>query len=77
MRTPKQMRDEQKSAVFVALLLFNSVLVLIQLWLFVSVLREGGLLGAKSPAENKAPAPSPATPHAAAAPAVASKEEGK
>jgi hypothetical protein len=46
-------------------------------WLFVSVLREGGLLGAKSPAENKAPAPSPAAPHAAAAPAVASKEEGK
>lgn len=38
MKTPEQFRHEQKSVVFVALLLFNLVLVLIQLWLFVAVL---------------------------------------
>ena len=38
MKTPRQFRREQRSAVFVSLLLFNLVLVLIQLWLFVSVL---------------------------------------
>lgn len=38
MRTPASLRRQQKSTVFVALLLFNLVLVLIQLWLFVSVL---------------------------------------
>lgn len=38
MRTPQSLRRQQKSSVFVALLLFNLVLVLIQLWLFVSVL---------------------------------------
>ena len=38
MRTPASLRRQQKSSVFVALLLFNLVLVLIQLWLFVSVL---------------------------------------
>lgn len=35
----------QRSAVFVALLLFNLVLVLLQLWLFVSVLE--GLVGGR------------------------------
>ncbi len=35
---PKHLRRRQKSSVFVSLLLFNLVLVLIQLWLFVSVL---------------------------------------
>lgn len=34
------LRRKQKSAVFVALLLLNLVLVLIQLWLFVSVLED-------------------------------------
>lgn len=38
MKTPDSLRRQQKSSVFVALLLFNLVLVLIQLWLFVSVL---------------------------------------
>ena len=38
MRTPASLRRQQKSSVFVALLMFNLVLVLIQLWLFVSVL---------------------------------------
>ena len=37
-RDPLSLRRRQKSSVFVALLLFNLVLVLIQLWLFVSVL---------------------------------------
>lgn len=35
---PNQVREGQRSAVFVALLLFNLVLVLLQLWLFASVL---------------------------------------
>lgn len=38
MRIPDSLRRQQKSSVFVALLLFSLVLVLIQLWLFVSVL---------------------------------------
>ena len=38
MRNPESLRRQQKSSVFVALLMFNLVLVLIQLWLFVSVL---------------------------------------
>lgn len=38
MNDPSQLRKRQKSAVFVGLLLFSLVLVLIQLWLFVSVL---------------------------------------
>lgn len=38
MKTSEELRHRQKSSVFVALLLFNLVLVLIQLWLFVSVL---------------------------------------
>lgn len=38
MRDPQSIRRQQKASVFVALLLFNLVLVLIQLWLFVSVL---------------------------------------
>ena len=38
MRTPASLRRQQKSSVFVTLLMFNLVLVLIQLWLFVSVL---------------------------------------
>jgi len=37
-RNPESLRRQQKSSVFVALLMFNLVLVLIQLWLFVSVL---------------------------------------
>lgn len=41
----KRLRDrQQRSAVFAALLLFQLVLVLIQLWLFVSVL-EGTVAG--------------------------------
>lgn len=39
-------RRSQKSTVFVALMLFQFVLVLLQLWLFVSVL-EGQIGGAK------------------------------
>lgn len=35
---PNLAQQRQRSAVFVALLLFNLVLVLLQLWLFVSVL---------------------------------------
>ncbi|HZH97752.1 MAG TPA: DUF6755 family protein [Fimbriimonadaceae bacterium] len=46
MRTPKQYRRHQRSAVFTALLLFNLVLVMLQLWLFVSVLEN--LLGGKT-----------------------------
>ncbi len=38
MKTSEEFRHRQKSVVFVSLLLFNLVLVLIQLWLFVSVL---------------------------------------
>jgi hypothetical protein len=38
MNGPDSYRHRQKSPVFAALLLFNLVLVLIQLWLFVSVL---------------------------------------
>ena len=38
MKDSGSMRRRQKSPVFVALLLFNLVFVLIQLWLFVSVL---------------------------------------
>ncbi|MEQ1822173.1 MAG: DUF6755 family protein [Fimbriimonadaceae bacterium] len=42
---PNLAQKRQKSAVFVALLLFNLVLVLLQLWLFVSVLE--GLIAGK------------------------------
>ncbi len=38
MKTPDYFRRRQKSSVFIALLLFQLVLVLLQLWLFVSVL---------------------------------------
>ncbi len=38
MKTTKSLRQRQKAAVFAGLLLFNLVLILIQLWLFVSVL---------------------------------------
>lgn len=41
---PDASRDRQRSSLFVALLLFNLVLILLQLWLFVSVL-EGMLHG--------------------------------
>lgn len=41
---PNLAEKRQRSAVIVALLLFNLVLVLLQLWLFVSVL-EGLLIG--------------------------------
>lgn len=49
---PNQAQERQRAAVYVALLLFNLVLVLLQLWLFVSVL-EGlihGRLGMAIPA---------------------------
>ncbi|MGV3614164.1 MAG: DUF6755 family protein [Fimbriimonas sp.] len=36
--SPGSHRRRQRSAVFVALLLFNMLLVLLQLWLFVGVL---------------------------------------
>jgi hypothetical protein len=44
MRTPAENRRSQKSVVFSALLLFCLVLVIIQLWMFVSAL-EGILDG--------------------------------
>ncbi|MCB8933394.1 MAG: hypothetical protein M9921_11415 [Fimbriimonadaceae bacterium] len=43
---PGEGRTRQRSTVFVALLLFNLVLVLLQLWLFVSVLE--GVVGGGS-----------------------------
>lgn len=36
--SPDAHRRRQRSSVFVALLLFNLVLVILQLWLFVSIL---------------------------------------
>ena len=42
MKSPAYYRKRQLSAVFVALLLFQLILILLQLWLFVSVLE--GLL---------------------------------
>jgi hypothetical protein len=44
MKDPTYFRKRQKSPLFVALLLFNLVLVILQLWLFVSAL-EGILAG--------------------------------
>jgi predicted Co/Zn/Cd cation transporter (cation efflux family) len=44
MRTKKQARHSQQAIVFVALLLFNIVLLTVQLWLFVGAL-EGLLRG--------------------------------
>jgi hypothetical protein len=44
MNTPGYFRRRQRSAVFVALLLFELVLIILQLWLFVSAL-EGILDG--------------------------------
>ena len=44
MKGPGYFRHQQRSSVFVALLLFELVLVLLQLWLFVSAL-EGILAG--------------------------------
>ena len=44
MKPPAYFRQRQRSPVFVGLLLFELVLVLIQLWLFVSAL-EGILAG--------------------------------
>lgn len=44
MKNPDYFRRRQRSTVFIALLLFELVLVLIQLWLFVSAL-EGTLGG--------------------------------
>lgn len=38
MKTPGYFRRQQRSAVFNGLLLFNLVLIMLQLWLFVSVL---------------------------------------
>lgn len=40
MRTPAQYRHEQKSMAYSLLLLFNLCLVILQLWLFVSVLED-------------------------------------
>ena len=44
MKRPSFLRRRQRSSVFIALLLFELVLVLLQLWLFVSSL-EGILAG--------------------------------
>jgi len=44
MKNPDFFRRRQRSTIFIALLLFELVLVLIQLWLFVSAL-EGTLAG--------------------------------
>lgn len=44
MRDPHGNRRQQRTGVFVTLLLFELVLVLLQLWLFVSVL-EGAVSG--------------------------------
>ena len=38
MKPPSFYRHQQKSVIFVALLLFQLVLILLQLWLFVAVL---------------------------------------
>jgi hypothetical protein len=38
MRTPSEYRHQQRSVVYIALLLFNLMLVLLQLWLFVGAL---------------------------------------
>ncbi len=38
MKSPAYFRKRQRSTVFVALLLFQMVLILLQLWLFVSAL---------------------------------------
>lgn len=38
MRSPAYFRRRQRSAVFVSLLLFQLVLIILQLWLFVSAL---------------------------------------
>lgn len=43
MRTPNQRRRDQRTPVFVTLMLFQLVLIVVQLWLFVSVLE--ALLG--------------------------------
>lgn len=40
MKNPIEFRHQQRSAVFVTLLLFALVLVLVQLWLFVSALED-------------------------------------
>ena len=40
MNSPEQLRHRQRSIVFVAMLLFNLVLVLLQLWLFAGALEE-------------------------------------
>lgn len=40
MTTPESLRRHQKSVIFSALLLFNLVIVLLQLWLFASVLED-------------------------------------
>jgi len=43
MKNPSYFRRRQRSPVFIALLLFELVLVILQLWLFVSALE--GVLG--------------------------------
>ena len=40
MKKPRDHRRVQRSAVFTSLLLFNFVLVVLQLWLFVSALEQ-------------------------------------
>ena len=44
MKSPSYYRHRQRSSVFIALLLFELVLILLQLWLFVAAL-EGMLSG--------------------------------
>jgi hypothetical protein len=40
MKTPRDFRRQQRSAVFTALLMFAFVLIILQLWLFVSALEQ-------------------------------------
>ena len=47
MRNPSYLRKRQRSPVFIGLLLFQLVLVILQLWLFVSAL-EGLLAGERA-----------------------------
>lgn len=46
MKTPLERRRAQRSSVLVGLQLFNLVLILLQLWLFVTILE--GLLGGET-----------------------------
>lgn len=46
MKTPLERRRAQRSSVLVGLQLFNLVLIMLQLWLFVTILE--GLLGGET-----------------------------